>query len=539
MPSSGSLERPVFRFSSTAASFEEEQQELLDGRLKVVFLLGFTIALAVHFFYSSIVEFHPQVDTPLNEWIGSIYDLFLISLGLAAAALFVRRWGLRHLLVIDYAVLTFNILVMLFITVVFDGNEIPAFGLALILFIHAAFIPVPIASQVGLALTATLGFAGMAGLGYAVVPGVREFWQRNGGVNGFETFLLEGAFQVAILAVVSVLITKALYHLRRSLHKAKRYGNYVVKRELGEGGMGQVYVAQHAMMCRPAAVKVMKSAPGEGAAALARFEREVQLSSTLTHPNTIMIYDYGRGGGDTFYYAMEYLEGLDLQDLVDRFGALRPERVAFTLIQVCGSLAEAHEAGIMHRDIKPSNIFLTKRGGIFDFVKVLDFGLAKQIQQDSADGITKTGILFGTPRYMSPECVSGSDDVDGRSDLYCVGAVAYWMLTGRSPFESRSYLEALVDHVKTEPKRPSDFSELPIPEALDDLVLRCLKKRPENRFQTAGDLREALQSIPFTDPWTQARAREWWELHLPELAQRPAGIAALEELSDKPLSSAL
>ncbi len=539
MPSSGNLERPVFRFASTAASFEEEQQELLDGRLKVVFLLGFAIALAVHFFYAGIVEFHPQVETPLNAWIASIYDLFLFSIGLAAATLFVHRWSLKQLLVVDYMVLTFNIFVMLFIAVVFDGNEIPAFGLALILFIHAAFIPVPIVSQVGLALTATLGFAGMAALGYAVVPGVLEFWQANGGAIGFETFLLEGTFQVAVLAVVSVFITKALYHLRRSLHKAKRFGNYVVKRELGEGGMGQVYVAQHALMCRPAAVKVMKSAPGEGPAALARFEREVQLSSTLTHPNTIMIYDYGRSSADTFYYAMEYLEGLDLHALVDRLGPLHPERATFILTQVCGSLAEAHDAGIMHRDIKPSNIFLTRRGGIYDFVKVLDFGLAKQIGQEEAAPITKTGLVFGTPRYMSPEVASGSGEVDGRGDLYCLGAVAFWMLTGRPPFESRSCVEAIVDHVKTAPKPPSELCELPIPAELDAVVLRCLEKRPEDRFQSAVEVVDALGSIPFAEPWTQARAREWWDLHLPELAQRPAAITTLEEITDKPVLPAL
>jgi len=539
MPSSGTLERPVFRLSSTTASFEEEQQELLDGRLKVVFLLGFAIALAVHFFYSGIVEYHPQVDTPLNAWVSSIYDLFLFSLGVAAATLFVHRWSLRHLLVIDYTILTFNILVMLFIAIVFDGNEIPAFGLALILFIHAAFIPVPVASQIGLALTATLGFAGMAAVGYAVVPGVRDFWEANGGAIGFETFLLEGTFQVAILALVSVLITKALYHLRRSLHKAKRFGNYVVKRDLGEGGMGQVYVAQHALMCRPAAVKVMKSQSGDGPAALARFEREVQLSSTLTHPNTIMIYDYGRSGGDTFYYAMEYLEGLDLQALVDRFGPLGPERAAFILAQVCGSLAEAHEARIIHRDIKPSNIFLTSRGGIYDFVKVLDFGLAKQIERDEAAAITKTGLLFGTPRYMAPESVSGSGEVDGRGDLYCLGAVSYWMLTGRPPFESRSCVEAIVDHVKTAPKPPSEFCELPIPPELDAVVLRCLEKRPEDRFQSATEVADALRAIPFAEPWTQARAREWWKLHLPELTQRPAGVATLEEITDKPVLPAL
>jgi serine/threonine-protein kinase len=536
MRSLNSIERPLFRFASTVTSFEEEQRELLDGRLKLVFLLGFAISLAVHFFYASVVELTPQVSTPLNQRIGLIYDLYLISMGVATALVFVRRWSLRYLLAIDYTTMSFVVLLSLFIAVVFDGNEVPAFAISLILFIHAAFIPVPIASQFGLAATATLGLPAIAAICYALIPGVQEYWAASAAEDRgtFETFLLEGTFQIAILAVVSVLITKALYHLRRSLHKAKRLGNYLIKGELGKGGMGQVYIAEHALICRPAAVKVMEAEPGEGPASLARFEREVRLSATLTHPNTIMIYDYGRGGRDTFYYAMEYLEGLDLQQLVERFGPVSPERTAFILAQACGSLAEAHSSGIVHRDVKPSNIFLTSRGGIYDFVKVLDFGLAKQIESKDAGGLTQTGMLFGTPRYLSPETVSGSEKVDGRGDLYCLGAVGYWMMTGKPPFDAGTCVDVIIDHVKTTPKRPSEVTELPIPAELEDIVLRCLEKKPEVRFQTALELESALKSVPFAEPWTRKKAAEWWELHLPESSRQPVGSASFEEPSGKP-----
>jgi serine/threonine protein kinase len=291
----------------------------------------------------------------------------------------------------------------------------------------------------------------------------------------------------------------------------------VLEQELGAGGMGQVFKARHALIRRPTALKVMRVSSAEEHDSVVRFEREVQLSATLTHPNTITIFDFGRTADSKFYYAMEYLEGLDLQKIVERYGPLPPERTAYVLIQACGALSEAHARGIIHRDIKPPNIFLTQRGGLYDFVKVLDFGLAKQLEGEEAVDLTKTGMAVGTPRYISPEMVKGTVPVDGRSDLYSLGAVAYWMLSGRPPFDADSSVELLIDHLQAPPTPVSHVSELTIPHELEAVVMRCLEKRPEDRFHTAQELADALRSVSFEDPWSQEKARDWWRLHQPEI----------------------
>jgi serine/threonine-protein kinase len=279
--------------------------------------------------------------------------------------------------------------------------------------------------------------------------------------------------------------------------------------------MGRVYVAEHALMCRPSAVKVLKTSGPADKLALARFEREVRLSSSLSHPNTITIFDFGRAGEDTFYYAMEYLEGMDLERFVKRFGPIPASRAVFLLLQVTGPLAEAHERGIVHRDLKPSNIFLTMRGGLYDFVKVLDFGLAKRLEgTDTPSELTQTGVVFGTPRYLAPETVYGTAGVGPRADIYAFGAVAYWMLTGRPPFEADTAVALMIDHVKTVPKRPSEICEVPIPEELDDVVMKCLEKDPDDRFQSIAELEDALRAVPDPFPWTRSRAARWWELHM-------------------------
>jgi serine/threonine-protein kinase len=299
---------------------------------------------------------------------------------------------------------------------------------------------------------------------------------------------------------------------RRSAYIGKRVGKYVIEGELGQGGMGRVFEARHVQSGRKAGVKVMQRAKGEDGAATARFEREIRLAATLTHPNTITVYDSGRTKDDEPYYVMEHLVGLDLEALVKRFGPVSPARAAFLLEQVCGALCEVHSRGIVHRDIKPSNIFLTRQGELHDWIKVLDFGLAKQISLEMAD-LTSPGRVMGTPLYMAPEVVTGTDKLDGRSDIYSLGAVAYWLLTGRPPFSSTSAIGVIADHVKTVPPRPSEVSELPIPPELDELVMRCLEKKPEDRFQTTCEFAAALSQIQFADPWDRERAGDWWNLH--------------------------
>ncbi len=518
-------EGPVSFSSGMTPSFEEALHRLLQTRLKLVLILGFIVALAVHFFYIDVTGLDPEVDTAFALWIDVVYDLYVVAMGVAVLLLFIRSWSLLALQIIDSSIVTFCILLSHFIAVVFDLNEIPTFAISILLFVHAAFIPVPVGYQVGLAVTAALGFPLIGWLGYSSIPELQAYWSANGGVAAFRAPLLEGTFQLGILAAISVVFTKGLYHMRLSLHKARRYGNYVIESEIGHGGMGRVYVAQHALMCRASAVKVMEAGADEGEKAVARFEREVRLSATLTHPNTITIYDFGRTGQDTFYYAMEYLDGLSLEELVTRFGPVPPERTAFILSQVCGSLAEAHAKDIIHRDIKPSNIFLTQRGYLYDFVKVLDFGLAKRIRADETETITAVGTLLGTPRYIPPEAVSEMGPIDQRADLYSLGGVAYWMLVGRPPFDAPTSVELIVHHVRSSPERPAAASEITIPPEMDEVVMTCLEKDPRHRFQTAAELDAALRAIRFDHPWTHERAREWWTLHLsqqtpPEDSQR-------------------
>lgn len=276
--------------------------------------------------------------------------------------------------------------------------------------------------------------------------------------------------------------------------------------------MGDIYTGRHIFMCRPTAIKILKADENRIDDSIRRFEREVRLSSTLTHPNTITIYDFGRTEDQTFFYVMEYLQGVDLQRFVEKYGPIEAARSIFILVQVCDSLAEAHGRGIIHRDIKPSNIFLTERGNLHDFAKVLDFGLARQIPLDSSESrLTKTGLFFGTPAYMAPEHVLGNQESTPAVDIYQLGAVAYWMLTGRPPFQGGTSIEILIHHAKSNPTPPSTVAEIPIPDPLEKIILRCLEKKPSDRFASVTELKKSLKAISFEDPWTEEKAATWWK----------------------------
>ena len=290
----------------------------------------------------------------------------------------------------------------------------------------------------------------------------------------------------------------------------RQLGPYVLEEKIGEGGMGVVYRARHAMLRRPTAVKLLR--PGQASPeSLARFEREVQLASQLTHPNTIEIYDYGCTAEGTFYYAMEYLAGITLAELVAVSGAVSPARAVYLLKQICGSLREAHAAGLVHRDIKPHNIMLCQRGGQADFVKVLDFGLVKNIETPRAAEITATGKLAGTPLYLSPERVTQPQVVDPRSDIYAVGAVGYNLVTGRPIFPSTSELDVLYHVMNVVPSAPREVvGDVPI--ELDRLLMRCLAKRPVDRPANMAEVLADLERIEAQLPrWTQADAQAWWQ----------------------------
>jgi serine/threonine protein kinase len=313
---------------------------------------------------------------------------------------------------------------------------------------------------------------------------------------------LSGALPLAALS--ALLFATGLFQLLRSLRRdaVRRLGPYRLDEKIGEGGMGVVYKASHAFLQRPVAIKLLAAArAGEGDRR--RFEREVQLTSRLTHPNTISIYDYGRTREGTFYYAMEYLDGLDLQTLVERHGPQSPTRVAHMLAQLTAALDEAHRTGLIHRDVKPANVMLCERGGQKDVVKVLDFGLIKSLDSRGNGADTDVDRIVGTPLYLSPEALTAPETVDPRSDLYAVGALGYFLLTGVPPFSGRTVLEVCAHQLHSVPVPPSQRLGRALPRELEDLLLRCLAKAPENRPQSAAELQRALQRM--AADWSEPR----------------------------------
>jgi tRNA A-37 threonylcarbamoyl transferase component Bud32 len=321
-------------------------------------------------------------------------------------------------------------------------------------------------------------------------------------------------FILLVLAAFGMLgamlwVSRLRLALRVAAVKSKQLGQYTLEEKLGEGAMGVVYKARHAFLRRPTAVKLLHPRVTSDAA-VARFEREVQLTSQLAHPNTVAIYDYGRTDDQVFYYAMEYLDGLSLEALVRRFGPQPDGRVVGILQQLCGSLAEAHGRGLIHRDIKPANLILNHRGGQSDVLKVLDFGLVKAVGASEDKTVTMACALVGTPDYMSPEAIANPERVDARSDLYAVGAVGYFLLTGCSVFDGNSVIEVCNKHLGTPPVPPSQRAEAPIAADLEAVILRCLEKRQEQRPQSADELFDLLRECCGVQSWDRSHADAWW-----------------------------
>jgi hypothetical protein len=308
--------------------------------------------------------------------------------------------------------------------------------------------------------------------------------------------------------MAATLASQTIFGLRKKASEAQKLGQYTLGAKIGEGGMGAVYRASHAMMKRDVAIKLLP-ADRAGKEGLVRFEREVQLTSRLNSPNTIAIYDYGRTPQGVFYYVMEYIDGFSLEDLVAKFGPLPAGRVLHLAKQICAALAEAHSIGLIHRDIKPANIALCERAGVHDVVKVLDFGLVKELGTDSAS--TTTAALTGTPLYLSPEAITAPEKVDGRSDLYAVGAVAFWLLTGTHVFEGKTIVEVCSHHLHTQPESPSARLGSHVPADLEAVIARCLEKDPEKRYASAEALAHAFDACESIDDWGDALAADWWK----------------------------
>jgi serine/threonine-protein kinase len=315
------------------------------------------------------------------------------------------------------------------------------------------------------------------------------------------------AMVLLILAAGSAFGARAISRLRRQVAEARQIGKYHLRQPIGAGAMGVVYLAEHQLLKRPCALKLIQPGRAGDPQALARFEREVRLTATLSHPNTIEIYDYGRTPEGTYYYVMEYLPGLSLEELVERHGPLPPGRAVYLLRQVCGALREAHAVGLIHRDIKPSNIIAARRGGMDDVAKLLDFGLVQPPEAPAAD-LSTEGQILGTPLFMSPEQARGERHLDERSDIYSLGAVAYYLLTGQPPFNRASGLLVLVAHARDPVVPPSLIAD--VPEDLQRVVLRCLAKDAADRFADARSLERALRECTCSDDWDQDCAAQWW-----------------------------
>ncbi len=316
-----------------------------------------------------------------------------------------------------------------------------------------------------------------------------------------------------VQVVVATLTTRVIYGLRQRVREARQLGQYMLEQKLGEGGMGVVYRASHALLRRPTAVKLLVSERA-GERAIQRFEREVRLTARLTHPNTVTIYDYGRTPEGVFYYAMELLDGIDLEQLVEKSGPLPPARACHVLLQVAGALAEAHAIGLIHRDVKPANIMLCRQIGRADIVKLLDFGLVREL--DSAEK-TRSDIhtLTGTPLYMAPESIVNPQAVDGRADLYALAAVGYFLLVGAPVFEARTVVEVCGLHLHAPPVPPSQRLGRALPEGLERAILRGLAKKPDDRFPSADAFARELRRVQEGVSWTPEDAQAWWASHAP------------------------
>ncbi|MFW2387668.1 MAG: serine/threonine-protein kinase [Polyangiales bacterium] len=368
--------------------------------------------------------------------------------------------------------------------------------------------------------TAALGFA----IGIALVVSVYfnfltvdlEVWNGHGFFRKIEdesilarSQSIQIGFAWALTTLLAAWATRVIYGLRKDVDQAKKLGQYIVEEKLGEGGMGTVYRAQHGMLKRPTAIKLLSpelNAPED----VDRFRREVQMTAKLRHPNTVTIYDYGRTDEGTFYYAMELLEGVTLVDVIRTEGPMPESRAIHILRQCAMALHEAHSMGLVHRDIKPNNIMLTQQGGAHDVTKVLDFGLVKNVKSDVDATKTWTEAIIGTPRFMSPEQILDPPSIDARSDLYALGAVGYFLLAGRFVFEGTNAIEICAQHLSAIPEAPSSSGERDLNPELERIIMECLEKKADDRPASGLEVAERLRALPI-EPWTQQQAADWWD----------------------------
>jgi serine/threonine-protein kinase len=497
-----------------ATSFVGDTEVLLRQRLLVVALI-WAVLTGVRYVFALL---DPNTGEGLAS--GTLLGRTLFSLAIAALLAERRPLQLRYLRAIEYlyfGLLTISILVSQYLVsselisrgdlisvISFDKNGV--IRILLLMILYGTMIPND-------AKRATRVILSMALCPVLVLASLRVAYFGSATVFADQKQISQIAISNGLFCVlgagVAISAAYVMNALRKDLHKAKRLGQYELNEKIGEGGMGAVYLAEHRLLKRPCALKLINPELQSNPVTRARFEREVQSAATLSHPNTIEIFDYGHTDDGIFYYVMEYLPGLSLADLVCKFGPLPAGRAVYIMRQVCKSLAEAHRLGMVHRDLKPPNIFIAILGGECDVAKVLDFGLVKTTTSPESPQLTADFTVSGTPSFMSPEQAQGVRDIDGRADIYALGAILYFLLTGRPPFEKETPVALMIAHA-SEQVRPMSELGVEVPAELEAIVLKCLAKSPGDRFEDARDLATALGSCQCAAEWNDSRAEEWW-----------------------------
>ena len=508
------------KFGAGRTTLPPHLQEQIPRRLRNIALL-YSLAYFLSAFAPSILMGHFfQEFRVASEWVPDVVSI-LIGIAVAALATSPRiSWHAKMHMGLVFEVLgSYGIALSMYTGAErFASTPIVFFALspswvAIWMLVYSIVVPAP----PGRALFALLVSASAP----AVVMG---YSLQHAGLSHIftpETYFLVHVFPYLIVVILAYAGARIMFTLGADVSRARELGSYRLIERLGQGGMGEVWRASHQLLAREAAIKFIRPGSVLGMSLEAsrtmvqRFELEAKATASLTSAHTIELYDFGVSDGGTFYYIMELLEGLDCDRLVREFGALSPARVVHLLTQVCESLEEAHVKGLIHRDVKPANIYVCRSGVRYDFIKVLDFGLVAHQRPAKTDVmLTPADHAIGTPAFMAPEVAQGKE-IDGRSDLYGLGCVGYWLLTGRQVFEGSGFLEVISKHLNVEPDPPSRHSREDLPRELDALILRCLEKSPERRPAGAREVARLLRTVPIQDPWSAERAEAWWAEHIP------------------------
>ncbi len=496
-----------------------ENNRVLRTRLRNAALLifgAFALFLLWHLFtFQSTAGYY--------AWLAAAHVVVTLAVGTCAGVLFLRRpFSTTALRALEIVVFTLAALFFVFWDFISFREYAVTHGVLpysdgmwlMLIYTYALFIP-------NNWLRAALVICSFAAMPLFLLIGLSIF-DDHCRIAADPAYCSQWTLKMLVGTATAVAAVYTIGTLRREVFEAKQLGQYKLREQIGSGGMGEVYLAEHQMMKRPCAIKMIRPEKAGDPKNLARFEREVRTSAKLSHWNNIDIFDYGRAEDGTFYYVMEFLPGFDLKKLVEKFGPLPAERVIYLLRQICDALGEAHGIGLIHRDIKPGNIIASERGGMYDVAKLLDFGLAKPQAEFEAVGVTHDGHISGSPLYMAPEQVTNETMPDERSDIYGLGTVAYFMLTGKPPFDDLNPMKVMIKHVNDQPAPPSEIDPA-IPQDLENVVLRCLHKEPNRRFQSATELQTALDACAAAGGWTRQIARAWWQknVHGPRRAAEP------------------